>query len=174
DSVPQWDGDLKTILAYLHKMNNLAMKNEHVARDLGSVAPDRFTGQAESWWLVLGYETQKLYSAGWWNLYEGIKLQSFTFKFLVALRTQYDGQRFRQAGYEKEQPLDFINRRILYHRHLTSARETQLDEIAAVMQNVPPTWSTVLSLDSISTIAALLAKVSDKKDELVAFASMAP
>ncbi|KAH9910243.1 uncharacterized protein B0H18DRAFT_963594 [Fomitopsis serialis] len=85
NSVPQWDGDLKTILTYLHKMNNLAMKNIHIV-----------------------------------------------------------------------------------------ARETQVNEIAVVMQNVPPTWSTVLSLDTISTIPALLAKVSDKKDKLIVFASMAP
>ncbi|KAH9906590.1 uncharacterized protein B0H18DRAFT_1131836, partial [Fomitopsis serialis] len=172
DSIPEWDGRLPTILVYLHKMNNLANKNEYVARDLGAAAPDRFTGRAESWWQMLGLQHQRLYSSSWWALYQGIKIQFFTHKFLMALRTHYDGQRFRQEGHEKESPLSFIDRRILYHRHLTRIEETPEDEIAAIMQNTPPAWSTVLSIDSIFTIAALMAKVADKTDELIAFAGL--
>ncbi|TFY50594.1 hypothetical protein EVJ58_g10979 [Rhodofomes roseus] len=174
NSIPGWDGSHKTVLIYLHKMNNLARKNDSIARDLGAAAPDKFTGRAERWWQLLDFPTQKLYSSDWWKLYEGIKLQFFTHKFEVSLRTQYDGQRFRQPGHDKELPMDFVDRRLLYHRHLTSALENPAFEIAAVMQNAPPTWSTVLSLDSIETIAALMSKVADKSDELIAFASMAP
>ncbi|KAH9829550.1 uncharacterized protein C8Q71DRAFT_863122 [Rhodofomes roseus] len=174
DSIPEWNGSLNTILIYLHKMNNLARKNESVARDLGAAAPDRFTGRAERWWQLLDFDTQKMYSLNWWKLYEGIKLQFFTHKFTVSLRTQYDGQRFRQPGHEKELPMDFVDRRLLYHRHITSLPQEPDYEIAAVMHNAPPTWSTVLSLDSIRTIAALMSRVADKTDELIAFASMAP
>ncbi|KAH9918789.1 uncharacterized protein B0H18DRAFT_1122862 [Fomitopsis serialis] len=109
DSIPEWDGKLPTILVYLHKMNNLAFKNEYVARDLGVAAPDRFTGRAESWWQMLGLQHQRLYSSSWWALYQGIKIQFFTHKFLMALRTHYDGQHFRQEGHEKESPLSFID-----------------------------------------------------------------
>ncbi|TFY55767.1 hypothetical protein EVJ58_g8038 [Rhodofomes roseus] len=174
DSIPKWNGSLNTILIYLHKMNNLARKNESMARDLGAAAPDCFTRWAEQWWQLLNFDTQKVYSLNWWKLYKGIKLQFFTHKFLVSLRTQYDGQRFRQPGHEKELPMDFINRRLLYHCHITSLPQEPDYKIAAIMHNAPPTWSTVLSLDSIRTITALMSRVADKTNELIAFVSMAP
>ncbi|KAH9910737.1 uncharacterized protein B0H18DRAFT_962917 [Fomitopsis serialis] len=129
DSIPEWDGRLPTILVYLHKMNNLANKNEYVARDLGAAAPDRFTGRAESWWQMLGLQHQQLYSSSWWALYQGIKIQFFTHKFLMALRTHYDAALMAKVADKTDELIAFAG--------LGLARSSQYEQVLRLPTSKP-------------------------------------
>ena len=171
-SVPKWDGKSSTLVHYLHEMNYLASLNPRMSHDLAVLAPQRFTGFAQDWWLIQEEQNQILHQKDWKSMLEGIRAQFFTQKFMDDLRDEYDQQKFRQKGHEKETPSEFVVRRLLLHRYLPMGSMTERQEIAAVSRRVPSLWKTVLNIDAIETIAALLQQVQDKSEDLLCITAL--
>lgn len=173
EEIPEWNGNSNSMLDYLHHMELLAALGPQVNRDLAVIAPTRFKGDALNWWQMIDKDVRELYSSSWDALLEGIRYHFFTRKFLNTLRAQFRTQAFRQPKHSNETPMNFIYRRMLCLRHLYTERDLPEDEISMILAPAPEGWTTVLQPDNIFSITALVQKVNDLSDQLIAFGEYA-
>ncbi|EPS97052.1 hypothetical protein FOMPIDRAFT_1096007, partial [Fomitopsis schrenkii] len=172
NAVPTWNGDVAALVDWIHDMETLATISEQMSRKLAAIAPQRFRGRVRDWWSLLPPEHRRSLMQDWHTLRAAIISHFVTTRFHQELIDTYDRQRFRQKGHEKESPSDFVYRRLRHFRTLYEEGAAETKEIRAVMRNAPAMWSTILSPDSLTTIAGLLQQVNEKTPELVQVAGL--
>jgi hypothetical protein len=76
-------------------------------------------------------------------------------RWRLKMNFKYKGQKFRQAGHDKESPQAFLGRRVRYTRLLTVSDDGGPNEVYQVMWTAPIAWSTILILENIKSVKDL-------------------
>jgi hypothetical protein len=138
--VPSWNGHGKTVIEYLSSVAELVRLSPQMVVDLGAMAPLKFTDRAQKWWQTQTVEFRNSVSQSWILLYKAIQVH-FLNEIWVQKRTaEWEEMRFRQKGHENEWPLDFVQRRILYHMFLFPDELDGPSVIARLLRNTPDVW----------------------------------
>jgi hypothetical protein len=138
--VPSWNGHGKTVIEYLSSIVELVCLSPQMVVDLGAMAPLKFTDRAQKWWQTQTVEFCNLVSQSWILLYKAIQVH-FLNEIWVQKRTaEWEEMCFCQKGHENEWPLDFVQRRILYHMFLFPNELDGPSVIAHLLRNAPDVW----------------------------------
>ncbi|KAF9020683.1 hypothetical protein BDZ89DRAFT_958111 [Hymenopellis radicata] len=83
------------------------------------------------------------------------------------MQAEFQVQAFRQKGYESEKPTDFLSRRAIWSRMLTTVEEGGIVEVEQILKAAPIPWLSILQVDSIRTFTALHKRASDNEKKLI-------
>ncbi|THH32421.1 hypothetical protein EUX98_g1748 [Antrodiella citrinella] len=169
-NIPQWDGSHgSAALQWFARVHQLASVRGYVPQQLGLILPFTFKpgSEIDSWYLNIVTEPWKEY------------MTSHYAAFLHAVRTYYLGplwaqeqvalyqlQQFRQEGFKRETPTQFIQRRTLYSRLLNYTQEGSRAEALDLMSAAPPSWKTIVNLDTVDSVMTVHSRVQENEIQL--------
>ena len=71
--IPQWDRNPTTMINYIMEIALLAWFSRRMFKEIGKIAPTRWTGSAKNWWMTLPRLDQAYFSQDWECLMTGIR-----------------------------------------------------------------------------------------------------
>ncbi|KAJ6557586.1 hypothetical protein B0H19DRAFT_907692, partial [Mycena capillaripes] len=138
--VPEWDGVGSTLIDYVSSMSNLTAMGVELANDLAQIAPSKFKGWAKHWWDSLPLEKKTANSMSSSNLLGAIRRHFLTAKWLLDCTQEFEEMQFRQKGHEREEPLDFFQRRAQHHAFVFADYADDPSTVARIIRTQPPAW----------------------------------
>ncbi|KAJ7106504.1 hypothetical protein C8R43DRAFT_842017, partial [Mycena crocata] len=157
--VPEWDGHGKTAISYLCKVAELVRLSPQVVLDLGALAPLKFTGRAEMWWITQTPTVRNYVSQSWNTLLHAIQIHFLNETWMQDRRSEYLEMRFRQRGHEGEWPLDFVQRRVRSHMFLYPQMEDGPAVVHEILSTCPTFWKGDLNSEKYASLFALYAAI---------------
>jgi hypothetical protein len=158
--VPEWDGHGRTVIEYLCSIAELIRLSPQMLVDLGTMAPLKFKDRAAKWWQTQSIEFRNSVSQNWELLYKSIQLHFLDENWVQKRTAEWEEMCFQQKGHEGEWPLDFIQRRILYHMFLFPEELDGTNIVARILRNAPDIWlgtiNSMLYTDIFSLKAAVV------------------
>ncbi|KAJ7258401.1 hypothetical protein B0H12DRAFT_970000, partial [Mycena haematopus] len=155
--VPEWDGHGKTAISYVCKIAELLRLSPQMAIDLGAIAPLKFTGRAETWWMTQTPTVRVYLSQSWTLLLQAIQAHFLNANWLQERRCEWEEMRFRQRGHENEWPLDFLQRRLVYHAFLFTDEEDGINVVDRLLHTAPDVWAGTINSERYPDIFTLMA-----------------
>ncbi|EDR09763.1 uncharacterized protein LACBIDRAFT_325548 [Laccaria bicolor S238N-H82] len=98
---------------------------------------------------------------------KGIKDNYLGRTWQITMNRKYEGQSFRQEGFERESPPAYIVRRIMYTRMLVASDDGGPTEVYLVMQKAPISWGPILNLETVRSTSLLYSRATDHELALV-------
>jgi len=145
--VPQWDGNANSLARWLNKINCLADGSTNVHRELGKIAPQRFTSSAETWcYSIPDYESVKA-EVNWSSLRRIISEYWMNHHWL------------------EKQKLELIGLVCNY---------TNSETIQAIMEEVPDLWASILNPQYLKSIMKFQNAVKYHEETLAKLESPMP
>ncbi|KAJ7864252.1 hypothetical protein B0H14DRAFT_3443600 [Mycena olivaceomarginata] len=169
DALPEWDGDHDTAIDYFWTVYQIANLMGWLPRALGFWLPTRLKegSSVQLWFSTLPAARQQEMRSHYLIYLQVIKDRYLGKRWRLKMNVKYEGQRFRQAGYDKESPQAFLGRRVRYTRLLTVSDDGGPDEVYQVMRTAPIAWSTILILESVKSVEELYDRINEHEEELV-------
>ncbi|KDR67156.1 hypothetical protein GALMADRAFT_80147 [Galerina marginata CBS 339.88] len=169
DQLPKWDGNHDSAVEYFWKIQQLAALGGYIPEALGYWL---WTGLKEGssiqmWFATLAPVDQVRMRSHYLEYLKGIKDNYLGRLWQTKMITVYEGQSFRQTGFEHETPIDWLTRRIMYSRMLAKGDNSGQREVYLIMQRAPVSWSSVIAFDSIMSTSQLYAKITEHEKALV-------
>lgn len=165
--VKEWDGDYDTAVQWLLDTSHLCTLSADIARDLGRVAPQSFTGQLKNSWYGLSIQTRAIITGSWPLLVEWITTNYLGNTWRMKETLKYKDMRFRQRGHENESPEGYLLRRIQICRIFYDFPENGVQEIASVIQQCPPSWERTLRWHDHPTMEIIQEEARRYKESLI-------
>ncbi|KAJ7740965.1 hypothetical protein DFH07DRAFT_699284, partial [Mycena maculata] len=156
ERVPEWDGHGKTAIEYLCDMAELVRLSPQMVVDLGAL---KFKGRAASWWRTLPTHVRSYLGQSWEFLLHAIQAHFLNANWLQERRREWEEMQFRQHGHEQEWPLDFLQRRELYHVFLYPDEEDGVQVVDHLLQTAPDVWAGTINSERYPDIFSLMAAV---------------
>jgi hypothetical protein len=157
--VPEWDGHGRTVIKYLCSIAELVRLSPQMLVDLGAMAPLKFKDRTAKWWQTQSIEFRNSVSQSWELLYKSIQVHFLNENWVQKRTAEWEEMHFRQKGHEGEWPLDFIQRRILYHMFLFPEELDGPAVIARILCNAPDIWLGTINSTLYTDIFSLKAAV---------------
>ncbi|EDQ99366.1 uncharacterized protein LACBIDRAFT_335110 [Laccaria bicolor S238N-H82] len=97
--IPQWDGNPTTMIDYIMEIALLARLSKRLFKEIGQIAPIRWTGSAKGWWMTLPRADQAYFSQDWECLMTGMCDHFMNDEWLNDRGIEFDAMRFRDGWY---------------------------------------------------------------------------
>ncbi|KAJ7236964.1 hypothetical protein C8J57DRAFT_1247465 [Mycena rebaudengoi] len=167
--LPEWDRSQDTAVQYSWEVSQKAALGGNIPQVLGYWLGSRLVkgSPIQLWYSVLPARDQALMRTHYILYLQGIKDGYLGSTWQRRMNRLYEGQRFRQRGFELESPQNFITRRIMYTRMLVNTDDGGRGEVYHVMEKAPVSWSTVLVLENIATSTQLYSKATEHEQSLI-------
>ena len=68
---PQWDSNPMTMIDYIMEIALLTCLSKRIFKEIGQIAPIRWTGSVKGWWMTLPQTDQAYFSQDWECLVSG-------------------------------------------------------------------------------------------------------
>src|SRR6201996_3728022 len=134
---------------------------------LAQMVPSKFSHHATSWWNSLTMDECRHYSSDWLHLLDAICRHFLTAKWLVDRTQEFEEMRFRQSGHEREDPLDFYQRRIKYHSFIFSDAADGPQAVTRVLRTQPAEWAKDVNEVICPSMGALQDLAEHSRDSLI-------
>ncbi|KAI0733878.1 hypothetical protein BC629DRAFT_1301793, partial [Irpex lacteus] len=170
EDIPEWDGRHSAAIQWISDVQEIASVGGYVPYQMGQHLWLRLKegSPARAWYysLPLSWKTwMKRYHL---NFLSMVKTHLLGDRWLEGRNAEYATQRFRQEGHQRETPLEFIQRRILYTRMLIPLRTVGgPEEVRLVMERAPSVWKTILVIESVPSVVELQTRLSDLESQLI-------
>jgi hypothetical protein len=149
--IPKWDGDPKKAIPYFFDVQSIAAT--------GNLPPDTL-----EMWLWKGLKEGSAIQC-WYQLLTPPQLQWMRSHYLCFLlgihegylgdswqlevQQEFESQAFCQKGYERETPMEFITRQMIYARMLSSYEPGSPEELHLIWSKVPISWNSVVNVKNL-------------------------
>ena len=143
DVVPTWDGNTDSLARWLQKVNLLAKRSRVIFRQLGSVVPQRFRGNAENWFYSLPEDTRENIQSNWNTLKEAVRAHYMNRHWLDRQKAKANKAKYREAGYSRESPSEYYIRKLELLEFVYDYSDAEL--ITEIMSGAPVIWNTILN-----------------------------
>ena len=88
-------------------------------------------------------------SRDWERFLDVIKKDWLGHGWKLEMGTEYQTQRFRQRGHERETPQDFMTRRLMLSRFLDLQPRDSKAEVESVLLQIPDSWRLLLDVQTL-------------------------
>jgi hypothetical protein len=166
--LPKWGGDWHAAVDYVYDVQRYADMSKLVALHLGyhlpstlesgSTAQQFYDSMTSDWKTFM----RSSYIRFVWTLKEFL----LTDRWVNKMTHYADRQTYRQRGFDQEDPLGFLSRRLRYIRVLGLADEGSAREITELLRTAPPAWKSILDLTDLSQLLRTAAYQFDQLIEL--------
>lgn len=169
ENLPEWDGKHSTAIDYFWDVGQFANLGGWMPEALGFWLPSRLVkgSDVQSWFTTLALTRQAEMRSHYLVYLQVIKDRYLGRTWQLLMNMEFEQQTFRQAGFEKETPRGFINRRVRYTRMLANSDDGGPLEVFIIMRRAPIRWSTILVLENIHSTEDLQDKVNVHEETLV-------
>ena len=169
DQLPMWDGNKDTAIEYFWKIQQLAALEGDIPVALGYWLWKSLKENSRiwMWFTTLPFAEQSKMRMHYLHYLKGIKDNYLGRTWQINMNRKYEGQSFRQEGFERESPPAFIVRRIMYTRMLVASDDGGPTEVYLVMQKAPISWGPILNLETIRSTSLLYSRATDHELALV-------
>lgn len=165
--IPSWDGQGDTAIDYIAAMADLARLSAQMSVGLAQLAYSKWTGRALQWWNALPQVDKAYISRSWDYLILAIRAHFLDAQWVQERTFEFEEMRFRQAGEEKEDPIDFLQRRIRYHSFLYPDTPDGPMAISRILRTQPVEWGATLNSNDCIGIYDLQQKASQFSTTLI-------
>jgi hypothetical protein len=176
EDLPKWNGGPRTAIQYFADVQEYAAVGGYVPYQMGSYLWMRLEeGSAVRNWYITLTEDWKAHMR--WhvvNYLDTIKTYWLGDRWQQDRNLEFQEMRFRMRGRERENPADFIQRRVLFARMLLTNIPGSIDEVYDVLRTAPISWKNVLQLESINSTAELQVRVAERHFQLIEAATARP
>ena len=168
-AIPQWDGNPTTMIDYIMEIALLARLSKRIFKEIGQIAPIRWTGSAKGWWMTLPRADQAYFSQDWECLVTGMRDHFMNDVWLNDRSIEFDAMRFRRGHqHARETPEEYFNRRIRLNMVL-HPEETDGPKVThRLMNRQPILWGSILNTTSCPSIVQLMKLAKAMEANLVA------
>ncbi|KAI0366784.1 hypothetical protein BV20DRAFT_911633, partial [Pilatotrama ljubarskyi] len=163
--VPTWDGNPDKLARWILRVNSIAKKSTTVRQQLGSVVPQRFTGDAEIWYFSLPERVREECETDWEDIRQEIGRYYMNRSWYEKARKQALAIRFRDTDNSRESPSQYFIRKKELLDLVFSYSESEL--ISEIMAGAPLAWKTILAFKSYQTTAELQNAIKMHEDDLL-------
>ena len=173
DVVPTWDGNTDSLARWLQKVNLLAKRSRVIFRQLGSVVPQRFRGNAENWFYSLPEDTRESIQSNWSTLKEAVRGHYMNRHWLDRQKAKANKAKYREAGHSRESPSEYYIRKLELLEFVYDYSDAEL--ITEIMSRAPVIWNTILNPHQFQRVTDLqntikyyeetLSQLSDPKEQ---------
>ncbi|KAI0812776.1 hypothetical protein BC629DRAFT_1280051, partial [Irpex lacteus] len=170
EDIPEWDGQRSTAIQWISDVQEVAGVGGYVPYQMGQHLWLRLKegSPARVWYYTLSQSWKNWMRRYHLNFLTAVKTLFLGDRWLEDRSAEYATQRFRQDGHQRESPLEFIQRRILYTRMLVPLRSIGgPEEVRLVMERAPSVWKTILVVESIPSVMELQTRLSDLEVQLI-------
>ena len=167
--IPQWDGNPTTMIDYIMEIALLARLSKRIFKEIGQIAPIRWTGAAKGWWMTLPRVDQVYFSQDWECLVMGMRDHFMNDVWLNDRGIKFDAMRFRRGHqHARETPEEYFNRRIRLNMVL-HPEETDGPKVThRLMNRQPILWGSILNTTSCPSIVQLTKLAKAMEANLIA------
>jgi hypothetical protein len=155
--VPSWNGKGETIIPYVITMSSLAMLSPLLEKQLGQMAPSRFTEHALKWWTSLPEPSRWEFSQDWPHLLDNLRRTYLTDQWICDRNKEFEEMKFRQKGHDLEDLVDFFQRRAQYHSFIFSDDVDGPTAVSRLIRTQPADWNKEINEHICPTIDSLMA-----------------
>ena len=163
DQLLVWDSNKNTAIEYFWKIQQLAALEGDIPVTLGYWLWKSLKENSRiwMWFMTLPFSEQTKMRTHYLHYLKGIKDNYLGQTWQISMNRKYESQSFRQEGYERESPLAFIVRRIMYTCMLVASNDGGPMEVYLVMQKAPISWGPILNLETIRLTSLLYSRTND-------------
>ena len=167
--IPQWDGNPTTMIDYIMEITLLAQLSKRLFKEIGQIAPIRWTGSAKGWWMTLPRADQAYFLQDWECLMTGMRDHFMNDEWLNDRGIEFDAMRFRRGHlHSRETPEEYFNRRIRLHMVLHPGEIDGPTVTHRLMNRQPILWSSILNTVSCPSIVQLIKLAKAMEANLIA------
>jgi len=141
--VPQWDGNLDTIILWLSKINNLAWYSKKIHDQLGSVVPRRLDIVVENWYWSLPLSYRNQIEVSWMTLKAAVSCYYMNWKWLDKQKGRAMCAYYWEPGHNRETPSKYYICKSKLLNTVYNLEDSEL--ILEVMEGAPASWNTILT-----------------------------
>ncbi|KAI9069859.1 hypothetical protein FKP32DRAFT_1534655, partial [Trametes sanguinea] len=163
--VPTWDGNPDTLARWILRVNSIAKKSATVRQQLGSVVPQRFIGDAETWYFSLPEHIREECETDWEEIRHEIGQYYMNRSWYEKARKQALAIRFRDSDNARESPSQYFIRKRELLELVFSYSESEL--ITEIMAGAPLAWKTILAFKQYQTTSELQNAIKTHEDDLL-------
>ena len=168
-TIPQWDGSPATMIDYIMEIALLARLSKRMFKEIGQIAPIRWTGSAKGWWMTLPRADQAYFSQDWECLVSGMRDHFMNDVWLNDRGIEFDAMRFRRGSqYARETPEEYFNRRIRLNMVLHPEEVDGTTVTHRLMNRQPILWGSILNTTSCPSIVHLTKLAKAMEANLIA------
>lgn len=169
DDIPEWDGSKNTAIRWFADIQEVAGNGGYVPFQLGQHLWLRLKEgtPVRIWYTTLTPSWKEWMKRHYLNFLSVIRSYYLGDRWQQDRITEYSTQRFRQDGHNRESPLAFIQRRLMYTRMLLHVQVGSAEEVREVMANAPVAWRNILVLENVQNVMVLQVRVSDMEQQLL-------
>ncbi|KAI0363078.1 hypothetical protein BV20DRAFT_959031, partial [Pilatotrama ljubarskyi] len=153
--VPTWDGDTSTLARWIIRINSIAKKSATIRQQLGTVVPQRLTGDAEIWYFSLPDEVREECEQDWENIRDEIGAYYMNRTWAEKTRKQALAIRYRESGHPRELPSQYFIRKRELLELAYEGHYSQGEPITEIMSGAPRVWHMILTPRLYKTTAEL-------------------
>lgn len=169
EDIPEWDGRDSSALQWFADIQEFAASGGYVPWQM---APHMWRRLKEGsgprlWFQNLPYQWKEWMRLHYLNFLTIVRSHYLGDRWLQMLNAEYRVQAFRQEGRTRENPLEFIQRRILYVRMLLHVPVGGPEEVREVMEKAPVAWKTILNSEAQPTVVHLQMRVRELAPQLL-------
>ncbi|CDO77173.1 hypothetical protein BN946_scf184675.g5 [Trametes cinnabarina] len=163
--VPTWDGNPDTLARWILRVNSIAKKSVTIRQQLGSVVPQRFTGDAETWYFSLPEHVREECKTDWEEIRHEIGQYYMNRSWYEKARKHALAIRFRDSDHTRESPSQYFIRKRELLELVFSYSESEL--ITEIMAGAPLAWKTILAFKQYQTTSELQNAIKTHEDDLL-------
>ncbi|CDO78030.1 hypothetical protein BN946_scf184648.g2 [Trametes cinnabarina] len=163
--MPTWDGNPDKLARWILRVNSIAKKSATVRQQLGSVVPQRLTGDAETWYFSLPEHVREDCETDWEEIRQEIGRYYMNWSWYEKARRQALAIKFRDSDNTRESPSQYFIRKRELLELVFSYTESEL--ITEIMAGAPLAWKTILAFKSYQTTSELQSAIKAHEDDLL-------
>ena len=168
-TIPQWDGNSATMIDYIMEIALLARLLKRMFKEIGQIAPIRWTGSAKGWWMNLPRADQAYFSQDWECLVSGMRDHFMNNVWLNNRGIEFDAMRFRRGSqYTRETPEEYFNQRICLNMVLHPEEVDGPTVTHRLMNRQPILSSSILNTTTCPSIVHLTKLAKAMEANLIA------
>ncbi|KAJ8691350.1 hypothetical protein PTI98_010933 [Pleurotus ostreatus] len=168
-SLPEWNGDGRTLIDYLTDLATFSDLGELMEADIAQIASSRFTDAAKDWFTTLPSEVRRIATSSYLQFVLCIREHFMDAHWIDERTIEYEEMRFRQEGHKRETPLQFVQRRLKYTRFLNSENDdNDVGMVQRVLRTQPACWAIHLNVETCRSVVELIRKLKSMNDGLIA------
>ena len=166
--LPEWDSNHWMAIDYFWEVQQLAQLGGWIPEALGYWLwfhlKDR--SPVKSWFITLLLTYQTYMHSHYLKFLKGIRDGYLGHCWQLRMNNYYNSQHFHERNHERESPLEFIVRHIVYMCMLLSISGGPL-EVFYIMRKAPISWGPILLISSIKDSSELYSWVTEHEEALL-------
>ncbi|THH16803.1 hypothetical protein EUX98_g9240, partial [Antrodiella citrinella] len=165
DIVPTWDGNSDKLATWISRVNTISKKSKTVCRQLGTIVPQRLTGDAETWYYSLTDSEREDCERGWDNMRAQIGRFHMNRAWIEKTRRRAMAIHYRDASCPNELPSQYFIRKNEMLSLVYDYSDPEL--IAEIMGGAPRSWKMILTPRLYDTTTELQNAIKVHEEDLL-------